>query len=105
MEVRAVIEGQFIAKRAYAEDMGVVFDKNTKIMATGGASVNNSILQVMADVFNAPVYTMVIVIVRKSSLLHFKFLVGQRVGGLGCGLQCPPSVRIRNGPEGQKGPA
>ncbi|GLV44319.1 uncharacterized protein CBL_12385 [Carabus blaptoides fortunei] len=57
VEVRAVIEGQFIAKRAYAEDMGLKIGPNTKILATGGASVNKSILQVIADVFNAPVYT------------------------------------------------
>lgn len=29
---------------------------DTKIVATGGASVNKSILQVISDVFNAPVY-------------------------------------------------
>ncbi|XP_018574163.1 xylulose kinase [Anoplophora glabripennis] len=56
VEVRAVIEGQFIAKRAYAEDFGFKFDKDTKILATGGASVNKSILQVLSDVFNAPVF-------------------------------------------------
>ncbi|KAF5273037.1 hypothetical protein FQR65_LT04779 [Abscondita terminalis] len=58
VEVRALIEGQFIAKRAYAEDFGFVFDKDTKILATGGASCNKAILQVMADVFNAPVYVL-----------------------------------------------
>lgn len=30
---------------------------NTSILATGGASSNVAILQVLADVFNAPVYT------------------------------------------------
>lgn len=29
----------------------------SKVLATGGASSNNTILQVLADVFNAPVYT------------------------------------------------
>ncbi|CAH0553307.1 unnamed protein product [Brassicogethes aeneus] len=56
VEVRALVEGQFIAKRAYAEDFGFKVGKNTKILATGGASNNKSILQVLADVFNAPVY-------------------------------------------------
>ncbi|XP_019879890.2 xylulose kinase [Aethina tumida] len=56
VEVRAVIEGQFLARRAYAEDFGFKFGKDTKILATGGASANKAILQVMADVFNAPVY-------------------------------------------------
>lgn len=34
-------------------------DDNTKILATGGASVNKPILQVIADVFNSPVYLQV----------------------------------------------
>ncbi|KAG5862510.1 hypothetical protein JTB14_018112 [Gonioctena quinquepunctata] len=56
VEVRACIEGQCLRNRAYAEDFGLKVDKNTKILATGGASQNKSILQVLADVFNAPVY-------------------------------------------------
>ncbi|KAJ8307079.1 hypothetical protein KUTeg_015163 [Tegillarca granosa] len=55
-EVRAVIEGQFMARRMYAELRGMKTDPNTRIIATGGASINKSILQVMSDVFNAPVY-------------------------------------------------
>ena len=42
--------------RAHAEDLGVTISKETKILATGGASTNASILQVLADVFNAHVY-------------------------------------------------
>lgn len=57
--MRALIEGQFIAKRAHAEEFGVTINESTKILATGGASVNKSILQVMSDVFNAPVYVQV----------------------------------------------
>ncbi|KAJ8947058.1 hypothetical protein NQ318_019952 [Aromia moschata] len=56
VEVRAVIEGQFIAKRAYAEDFGFEVGHGSKILATGGASENKAILQVLADVFNSPVY-------------------------------------------------
>ncbi|XP_029159809.1 xylulose kinase isoform X2 [Nylanderia fulva] len=56
VEVRALIEGQFVAKRAYAEDFGFVIGPNTRIIATGGASVNKAILQVISDVFNSPVY-------------------------------------------------
>lgn len=41
----------------------------TKILATGGASVNKSILQVIADVFNAPVYTQVRTIYYLSSVV------------------------------------
>ncbi|XP_028049101.2 xylulose kinase isoform X1 [Monomorium pharaonis] len=56
VEVRALIEGQFVAKRAYAEDFGFVIGSNTRIIATGGASINKAILQVLSDVFNSPVY-------------------------------------------------
>lgn len=42
--------------RAVASDMGFSFAQGTRILATGGASANRTILQVMADVFNAPVY-------------------------------------------------
>ncbi|EZA55801.1 hypothetical protein DMN91_011506 [Ooceraea biroi] len=58
VEVRALIEGQFVAKRAHAEDLGFVVGPSTRIIATGGASVNKAILQVLSDVFNSPVYTM-----------------------------------------------
>ncbi|XP_053980420.1 xylulose kinase isoform X1 [Hylaeus volcanicus] len=57
VEVRALIEGQFVAKRAHAEDFGFVIGPNTRIIATGGASTNKAILQVISDVFNSPVYT------------------------------------------------
>lgn len=33
--------------------------EDTRILATGGASNNLAILQVLADVFNSPVYTLV----------------------------------------------
>ncbi|XP_024938369.1 xylulose kinase isoform X2 [Cephus cinctus] len=56
VEVRALIEGQFIAKRAHAEDFGFIIGPHTRIFATGGASTNKAILQVLADVFNSPVY-------------------------------------------------
>ncbi|XP_012268457.2 xylulose kinase isoform X2 [Athalia rosae] len=56
VEVRALIEGQFIARRAHAEDFGFTIGPETRIIATGGASNNKAILQVLADVFNSPVY-------------------------------------------------
>lgn len=59
IEIRAIIEGQCIAKRVHAEDIGYQFSKDTKILATGGASKNRSILQVLADVLNCPVYIQV----------------------------------------------
>lgn len=59
VEVRALIEGQFIRKRAYAEDFGFKVGQGSKVLATGGASKNKAILQVLADVFNSPVYVQV----------------------------------------------
>ncbi|KAM6170343.1 xylulose kinase isoform 2-T2 [Rhynchocyon petersi] len=56
VEVRALIEGQFMAKRIHAEGLGYRVMPKTKILATGGASHNRDILQVLADVFGAPVY-------------------------------------------------
>lgn len=44
-------------RKAVATDMGFSFGEDTRILATGGASANKTILQVLSDVFNAPVYT------------------------------------------------
>lgn len=56
IEIRALVEGQMLNRKAFAMDMGFNFGDNTKIIATGGSSANKSILQVMSDVFNCPVY-------------------------------------------------
>ncbi|XP_063777910.1 xylulose kinase isoform X1 [Pseudophryne corroboree] len=58
VEIRAVIEGQFMAKRVYAERLGYKIMPQTRILATGGASCNQDILQVLSDIFNAPVHTL-----------------------------------------------
>ena len=58
-EVRAVVEGQMMAKRIHAERMGFVINPDTRILVTGGASVNTVILQIIADVFNAKIYSLV----------------------------------------------
>ena len=55
-EIRALVEGQMLHRKAVATDMGFNFGEDTRILATGGASCNRSILQVVSDVFNAPVY-------------------------------------------------
>lgn len=57
-EVRAVIEGQFLAKRYHAQMFGFKPTESSRILATGGASENTVILQVLCDVFNLPVYTL-----------------------------------------------
>ena len=58
LEARALIEGQFMAKRLHVEKMGFKTGSG-RILVTGGGSVNDSILQIIADVFNTPVYTQV----------------------------------------------
>ncbi|RDD37305.1 Xylulose kinase [Trichoplax sp. H2] len=55
-EVRALIEGQFMAKRMHAENLGYDIGKCNRIIATGGASSNKALLQVLSDIFNKPIY-------------------------------------------------
>ena len=52
-DVRAVVEGQLLAMARHSRWMDVAVDT---IHATGGASANREILQVMADVFGADVW-------------------------------------------------
>lgn len=49
---RAVVEAQMMAMRLHSRWMGV---QPQRILATGGASTNAAIIQVMADVMNCPV--------------------------------------------------
>jgi len=51
--VRAVVEAQMASMAIHSQWMGV---KTRTIYATGGASANREILQIMADVHNADVY-------------------------------------------------
>ena len=44
--VRAVIEGQFLAKFNHAQKLGYNIGSTSRILATGGASANQHILQV-----------------------------------------------------------
>nr|CAB3267813.1 xylulose kinase-like [Phallusia mammillata] len=55
-EIRSLVEGQFLAKRYHAERLGYKLASNSRVLATGGASKNPEILQVLSDVFQAPVY-------------------------------------------------
>ncbi|KAJ0177628.1 hypothetical protein K1T71_006501 [Dendrolimus kikuchii] len=57
-EARALLEGQAVARRVHAEDMGFTLDESSRLIATGGAAVNKDLLQIFADVFNTPVYVM-----------------------------------------------
>ncbi|PNX97034.1 xylulose kinase-like protein [Trifolium pratense] len=55
-EVRGVIEGQFLSMRAHAERFGMPSPPK-RIIATGGASANDSILNAIASIFGCDVYT------------------------------------------------
>ncbi|PIN10082.1 Sugar (pentulose and hexulose) kinase [Handroanthus impetiginosus] len=55
-EVRALVEGQFLSMRAHAERFGMPSPPK-RIIATGGASANNSILSSVASIFGCNVYT------------------------------------------------
>ncbi|XP_044761174.1 xylulose kinase-like isoform X2 [Coccinella septempunctata] len=57
IEIRAAVEGQFLLRRLYSERIGFKIGEGTKILATGGASSNKSLLQVLSDTFGSPVYT------------------------------------------------
>lgn len=52
LQVRALLEGQFLNMRLHSQWMGV---KAERIRLTGGASKNDGIAQLVADVFQAPV--------------------------------------------------
>ncbi|XP_042014126.1 xylulose kinase 2-like [Salvia splendens] len=54
-EVRALVEGQFLSMRAHAERFGLPSPPKC-IIATGGASANDSILKEVASVFGCNVY-------------------------------------------------
>lgn len=54
IEARSAIEGQFMSMRLHVKNLGLT--SISKVIATGGASVNPALLQVMASVFNCPVY-------------------------------------------------
>ena len=57
-EVRAVVEGQFLAKRLHANRLGYQAASSSRLLATGGASSNKAILQILSDVFNLEVYAL-----------------------------------------------
>lgn len=53
-EVRAVVEGQLLSMRLHGDNIGI---KPVRIIATGGASQNQAIIRIMADIFGVPVFT------------------------------------------------
>lgn len=55
VEVCAVVEAQCLALRSHAQKLGVTMPPK-RLIAVGGASHNQRLLQVLANVFNAPVF-------------------------------------------------
>jgi len=54
--IRSLVESQSLAKKYHAKSIGHKLSSGSKVLATGGASNNPQILQVLSDVFQAPVY-------------------------------------------------
>ena len=52
--VRAVVESQFLSMKAHGAALGLHSPK--RVLVTGGASANEAVTQVLADVLGAPVY-------------------------------------------------
>lgn len=52
LRIRSLLEGQFLNMRLHSQWMGIA---TNRILLTGGASKNNGIAQIVADVFQAPV--------------------------------------------------
>jgi hypothetical protein len=65
--------------------------ENARIVATGGASSNLAILQVLADVFNSPVYTLVSFQKEVLILIMLYYLLSQ----MGCGSSVSIAARSR----------
>lgn len=55
-EIRGIIEGHFLSMRAHTERFGMPTPPK-RIIATGGASANQSILKSVASIFGCDVYT------------------------------------------------
>ncbi|XP_001988581.2 xylulose kinase [Drosophila grimshawi] len=56
LEARALIEGQLMYYRAIAAKSGFILGPDTKVLVSGNYCSSQSILQIVADIFNAPVY-------------------------------------------------
>ncbi|ELR14048.1 xylulose kinase [Acanthamoeba castellanii str. Neff] len=54
VDVRAVVEGQFLSMRLHASNIGM--RQFSSILVTGGGSSNTNICKVVADVFGVPVF-------------------------------------------------
>lgn len=55
-KIRAIIEGQILSIRGHAERLGIPVPPN-KLMVTGGASSNSTILKYISLIFGCSVHT------------------------------------------------
>lgn len=58
LEIRACLEGQFMRLYHHSQALGLDMSKINRVLVTGGASGNKDILQVVADIYHSPVYTL-----------------------------------------------
>ena len=73
MQVRALIEGQFLSMHAHAERFGLPSPPK-RIIATGGASANQSILSSIASIFGCDIYTVQRPGTLSSALVYNEFI-------------------------------
>jgi len=89
LRVRALLEGQFLNMRLHSRWLNVSTDR---LLLTGGASRNNGIAQIAADVFQAPVERLEI---SNSAALGAAIIAAIADGGSAIELQetfCRPSA-------------
>ena len=96
LRIRSLLEGQFLNMRLHSQWMGVTTDR---ILLTGGASKNDGIAQIVADVFQAPVERLE---VANSAALGAALIAATAAGNDLVNLQtvfCKPSANSRIEPD------
>lgn len=83
LQVRALLEGQFLNMRLQSEWMGV---KIERIRLTGGASKNDGIAQLVASIFQAPV--------ERLDVLNSAALGGALIAAASAGLELNPLQEV-----------
>ncbi|KAG1682898.1 Xylulose kinase [Nymphon striatum] len=61
VEVRAVVEGQFLRTEVLEFMVYMCLGADSKVLVTGGASQNTALIQVLSDIFNCCVYSLEVV--------------------------------------------
>lgn len=58
VEIRACLESQFMRLYYHVQELGCNLGQLKRVLVTGGASSNRDILQVIADIFRLPIYSL-----------------------------------------------